>query len=840
MEESRSNGLDIPARLTDEEKRDILLGMDPTLLENSLNQLKDNSPKKRTKSEGALQYDSQGRIPRHVEENLDPQHIPIESVNIQNQLNTALAVVDNLHPGTLSRSPSLRRISLKPEQQTKKSFMKRRPSETPKLVFTFSNEDDEEVVGTTDDDDDGESTLEMKKNYSAPALNSKGIFNPYQTKSSLGLDHLLDNSDTISVRSFQNETLNIQQQLDKMETASMRSYRSTNNIVDIEETEEIRQEKRQRFWDFFTMISSISYALLLIIIGMVCYAGDLVLLDSYKTHHSEKWNLFLSCFGIIWLLWLIFDINHYIHTINSHCSNDINGLKLVEGEDGEFHIEIPMASEKKKIPEYYGFSTGRHSGSFFLKIGAGIFCFGHLIHMGLNLARRVTAYEGHDEVMIKICVGGADVFAHDVLYPVFSFLQLFVIYKFGNVIVNKNKALARFAFMHCIGASLCFWMYTIKNETLDSYIEKYFKHQISNTCSNSHGDGHQFDAFEIAFADDDQNLLSCTADNQTGQLAIGHGIQCVIDTHHWCLVTNPKSDEIFAVSDWFYAFSIEFSILVVGVWYIMWTHIGDINQHQHTMELLPEDSMGEDCQKKTAGHKDAMVLYADCSSSTKGMFFGLILLVLTILGCIIVVVIMDECNLENYLEVAIAVEASIFLIMIIASAILYFKIVRLDVNPSPISRLDDMLLLVCLPSFFLFAILQFVVVSIDSDQGVGHTDLSKILTILKVCFYLIQVLIQTPLIIDGLRRCSNSLAFQQRKVGRNTLMFLLVANLAVYIMDTILLKGNIYEKEILFYSISVWTVLSHVTLPLCIFYRFHSAVALADIWSSAYKPAEQL
>ena len=29
---------------------------------------------------------------------------------------------------------------------------------------------------------------------------------------------------------------------------------------------------------------------------------------------------------------------------------------------------------------------------------------------------------------------------------------------------------------------------------------------------------------------------------------------------------------------------------------------------------------------------------------------------------------------------------------------------------------------------------------------------------------------------------------------------------------------------------------SHVALPLCIFYRFHSSVALADIWGSAYRP----
>ena len=214
---------------------------------------------------------------------------------------------------------------------------------------------------------------------------------------------------------------------------------------------------------------------------------------SYLTptkHYSENFNLFLSIVGILWLSWLIFDINHYIKMINSHGTDNLNGLKLVEGEDGEFHVEIPMASEKKKIPEYYGFSTGRHSGSFFLKIGAGVFCFGHLTHMGLNLARRATAYAGHNQTVIDLCAGGENVFVHDVVYPVFSFLQLFVIYKFGNVIVNKNKALARFAFMHCIGSSLCFWMYTIKNETLDSYIEKYFKHQITTVCEGSTADEH--------------------------------------------------------------------------------------------------------------------------------------------------------------------------------------------------------------------------------------------------------------------------------------------------------------------------------------------------------------
>ena len=48
--------------------------------------------------------------------------------------------------------------------------------------------------------------------------------------------------------------------MDKMETASIR-------MNEEKETEEVKLEKRQRFWDFLTMILSISYAILLLILG---------------------------------------------------------------------------------------------------------------------------------------------------------------------------------------------------------------------------------------------------------------------------------------------------------------------------------------------------------------------------------------------------------------------------------------------------------------------------------------------------------------------------------------------------------------------------------------------
>jgi hypothetical protein len=45
----------------------------------------------------------------------------------------------------------------------------------------------------------------------------------------------------------------------------------------------------------------------------------------------------------------------------------------------------------------------------------------------------------------------------------------------SQVIINRCKVLARFALMHCIASSLCFWIWTILRETLDS-LNSYAKY----------------------------------------------------------------------------------------------------------------------------------------------------------------------------------------------------------------------------------------------------------------------------------------------------------------------------------------------------------------------------
>lgn len=45
-------------------------------------------------------------------------------------------------------------------------------------------------------------------------------------------------------------------------------------------------------------------------------------------------------------------------------------------------------------------------------------------------------------------------------------------FKYSNVIVNRKKELARFAFMHCIASSIVFWVSCIINEIMDELTSK--------------------------------------------------------------------------------------------------------------------------------------------------------------------------------------------------------------------------------------------------------------------------------------------------------------------------------------------------------------------------------
>ena len=43
--------------------------------------------------------------------------------------------------------------------------------------------------------------------------------------------------------------------------------------------------------------------------------------------------------------------------------------------------------------------------------------------------------------------------------------------------MNRKKGLARFVFMHCMAAAVCFWVNAITRETMDALVNKTYFHE---------------------------------------------------------------------------------------------------------------------------------------------------------------------------------------------------------------------------------------------------------------------------------------------------------------------------------------------------------------------------
>lgn len=113
-------------------------------------------------------------------------------------------------------------------------------------------------------------------------------------------------------------------------------------------------------------------------------------------------------------------------------------------------------------------------------------------------------------------------------------------------------------------------------------------------------------------------------------------------------------------------------------------------------------------------------------------------------------------------------------ILIVTNLFAYAQTVKLDLRFDPILKMDDILLLIAVPAFFMDSIFSLMPAFLDG-------------AILPICipiFRLVQVLIQTPFIVDGRRRCSNSEFLQKKKIGRGFVIFLAIANMSLWLYNT--------------------------------------------------------
>jgi hypothetical protein len=152
-----------------------------------------------------------------------------------------------------------------------------------------------------------------------------------------------------------------------------------------------------------------------------------------------------------------------------------------------------------------------------------------------------------------------------------------------------------------------------------------------------------------------------------------------------------------------------------------------------------------------------------------------------------------------------------------------------ETNGGHTMGLDNNLLVMAQAGMYVYCIFSIIGFNYAEETNIPAGVVIEILA-------LMQTTAQTMLVLDSSsRRCKTKID-KRNKPGRQLITFLLLANAAMWMINAMQKGHSQYNPEHLrFFGVWPWTVITHVSMPLAIFYRFHSTICLFEIWKATYK-----
>ncbi|XP_027195300.2 proton channel OtopLc-like isoform X2 [Dermatophagoides pteronyssinus] len=520
--------------------------------------------------------------------------------------------------------------------------------------------------------------------------------------------------------------------------------------------------------------------------------------------------------------------NNNNEQLNNNNNNDVNENIVPENSD-KIRIEniennndsnIELNNDKMIAYRYF---HGRHANDFYLKIGMIVFCFGSITHIGIDLAKQTYFFVHNDNECQCISL----LFMESVRL-LFSFYQLYFIFKYSNIIINRYKNLARFALMHLIGTSISFWLDTIIDDAIDDYVDKKLNDYYQQNQS-------------IVIIDDNSII--------NGEF---HGLKNHIIFEENCSKKAIISNESLHALPYLYPFTIEYNIILASIWYMIWSNIGKVKDRSLFSESYEKDLLhkyrifNDDEETEQDDNDDynrpSLLLTVDCHASNKGLFLGLAILLIIL---ITVIIFFSTIHKDVSTHFAVVIYTLQILLLTLSCFVIipiaYYRmrnqldVVNFEHRNNSFMMMDDILILIPIPFYFIhYTCSAIASIMINNSMECNN------LTLIGIDFLtIIQVMIQSPFIVDNLRRCSNNPKVRFRKPGRELVTLILILNVTLWILNTLELKTvEEYHATHEYFGEFFTMILSHTTLPMMLFYRFHSSVCLSHIWKYAYEKDE--
>jgi len=481
--------------------------------------------------------------------------------------------------------------------------------------------------------------------------------------------------------------------------------------------------------------------------------------------------------------------------------------------------------------------------SFYLRVGALVFGLGTLIFNGLEIAMHATMNN-------KNCVDDI-VIAHPILQALFTFLQMHFLFVNSTVIVERFGLFARFGFMHLVATNLALWVRTVIWESANEWIHHVYSHSIAQVGLNgdvirvpdtpvaignrrsddlffrdrSIGDVGNYDYTDAATSQ--AFSLAGLTQGCNGTLPISPDHIAQVISLYACFNDNTLGRLWTSSMPYLFPFIVEYSLIAAAVTYIMWRSVGEDKIKKMEGKKIDEEPNG----KKRRGY-----LRVDCQSASKGLFLGLLCLVGGIIILIIFFVMKDSPEYKGQMFwIYSGAEIIILTLSIISALAAFVQIQKLSHSFNVPYDLDTLLSSITVTGSYIYGVFGMLA----SLFSISETR--SVVVFVQCALLVIQVTMQGMIISETSRRVCTTRAQQAAKPGRQIITFLLFANITLWVLDTFMSHRDITQGvQTEFYGLLAWGIISRISLPLLIFYRFHSCVVLVEIWKNTYRTKEPI
>ncbi|XP_062541156.1 proton channel OtopLc-like isoform X2 [Armigeres subalbatus] len=548
-----------------------------------------------------------------------------------------------------------------------------------------------------------------------------------------------------------------------------------------------RNKNRAVAEDQISTAVSALYAKLLIVLGIAFPVTDVV------TERAPQ-NFYQGFY--LYLYALSFCFTMFLYVVQYRHKAKLNYILGQYNEPGS-HIAEELKPKEHRL------------GSFYLRVGAIAFGIGNMVYAGLEFGQYFELKRDERCQNVLIALIPAARMALCIVQMHFLFFS-----SVSQRHMSRHKFISRFGLMHMLATNLCEWLYVIIEEA---------KHEIVHIA---HEGIEQHTA--AAMADSTGFGSNPITPNATRHQLSKRDVVTTPTLHGFeCHRTNIMGSLVQNAAPFLFPCTIEYSLICAVILYEMW-------------KKLRESGHGGNGSRKSSRKsltgKSANMLSIDCSNAQRGMFAGILVIVLTIIVLIMYFVLQKQKYFQRVATIEVTV-SEIILYTITTIAVVWAMFQMRDLKFSQKKgdagiSLDCTLLVLAQIGIYIYCMFSII----GTFFSIGVSEHVTVYSLVAEIASLLQTSLQTLFVMNAWwRRCKG--AKQNRaKPGRENITFLLITNMSFWIINTLIKTNASFRPTLMnFYGVWAWTIITHVSMPMAIFYRFHSTICLFEIWKNTYK-----